>query len=137
MNQQRVTTHCGKRSNLVIRFWWISPSWAQTSLKLPSRTSNLSSRRMLLAWTSLKKEYSSYKLDHFGERCSAHFHRIGISNIHTHQQIKLAKFLRIGSSAIHIHQQISITVTKKIILLRKGSLGNCISSLAHFPFLLV
>lgn len=49
-------TYCENRSSLVMTFWWPSPSWGDTSLKLPSRTSNLSSRRMLLAWISLQSQ---------------------------------------------------------------------------------
>lgn len=51
---QNYCTYCGIRSNLVITFWWLSPSCAHTSVKLPSRTSYLSSRRILLAWISLE-----------------------------------------------------------------------------------
>ena len=46
-------THCGNLSSLLLLLGWASPCWPQTWLKLPSRTSNLSSRSMLLAWTSL------------------------------------------------------------------------------------
>lgn len=42
------------RRNRVMIFWWASPSWWHTSLRLPTRTSNLSSRRMLLARISLE-----------------------------------------------------------------------------------
>ena len=52
--KKKGNTYCGNRNNLVILLWWVSPSWAQTSLKLPNRTSNLSSRRILLACTSLQ-----------------------------------------------------------------------------------
>ena len=59
-------THCVNRSNLVILFWWKSPSWAQTSLKLPNCTSYLSSSRMLLAWMSLQEYKKSKKSLYMG-----------------------------------------------------------------------
>ena len=48
------STYWDFRMTLVRTLWCISPSWTRIPLKLPSRTSNLSSRRILLAWTSLQ-----------------------------------------------------------------------------------
>lgn len=53
-NYDPSNTYFGVRKNFEIKFW-LSPSCAQTSLKLPSLTSNLSSRRILLALTSLQE----------------------------------------------------------------------------------